>query len=188
MGTVTNLDGFWNKENDKSLSNRQLRKTKKKTRKARNRAKRAERRMRVIKYFGLDDYASAAGICFCICRETGWEMPQRKSRYMEIIKKFADQLDRERKYRTKKDKPESTEDFYKSRAWRELRFIALRNSEGRCNLCGGRASDGLTLHVDHIKPRSKFPGLALDLDNLQVLCEDCNFGKSNYDDTDYRNW
>jgi 5-methylcytosine-specific restriction endonuclease McrA len=42
------------------------------------------------------------------------------------------------------------------------------------------------MHVDHIKPRSLFPLLAADPENLQVLCEDCNVGKSNVDTTDWR--
>lgn len=42
------------------------------------------------------------------------------------------------------------------------------------------------MHVDHIKPRSKYPHLAYDVNNLQVLCQDCNFGKSNHDETDWR--
>ena len=42
------------------------------------------------------------------------------------------------------------------------------------------------IHVDHIKPRSKYPELELDINNLQVLCEDCNIGKSNIDETDWR--
>lgn len=46
--------------------------------------------------------------------------------------------------------------------------------------------DGVKLHVDHIKPKSLFLHLAYDLNNLQVLCEDCNMGKSNKDDTDWR--
>jgi 5-methylcytosine-specific restriction endonuclease McrA len=35
------------------------------------------------------------------------------------------------------------------------------------------------MHVDHIKPRRKYPHLALVFDNLQVLCHDCNHGKGN---------
>jgi hypothetical protein len=35
------------------------------------------------------------------------------------------------------------------------------------------------LHVDHIKPVSKYPELKLEFDNLQILCENCNLGKSN---------
>jgi 5-methylcytosine-specific restriction endonuclease McrA len=40
--------------------------------------------------------------------------------------------------------------------------------------------------VDHIKPRSTHPKLALAFDNLQLLCEDCNIGKSNKCDIDWR--
>ena len=46
--------------------------------------------------------------------------------------------------------------------------------------------DGAKMHVDHIKPRSKYPRLELDFDNLQVLCEDCNLGKSNRYKVDLR--
>lgn len=77
------------------------------------------------------------------------------------------------------------DDFYSSQAWRAVRYQALRNCNGRCTLCGsppGRHS----LHVDHIKPRSLFPALALEPSNLQVLCRDCNLGKSNKDATDWR--
>jgi hypothetical protein len=52
--------------------------------------------------------------------------------------------------------------------------------------CGARPTEANPLHVDHIKPRSKFPHLALSLSNLQVLCRQCNLGKSNTDDTDWR--
>lgn len=76
--------------------------------------------------------------------------------------------------------------FYNSREWRELRYRVLTKSDGRCQCCGAKAIDGGRLHVDHIKPRSKFPELALEESNLQVLCEDCNLGKSNIDQTDWR--
>ena len=76
--------------------------------------------------------------------------------------------------------------FYDSPEWRELRYRKLRNSNGRCALCGRTAEESKTfLHVDHIKPRSNHPTLELDYWNLQILCRDCNFGKSNkYED----NW
>lgn len=76
-------------------------------------------------------------------------------------------------------------DFFKSLQWRQLRYLALRNS-GRCNCCGATAKDGIVLHVDHIKPISKFADLRLSLDNVQVLCEDCNVGKGSWDETDWR--
>ncbi|MGL4943487.1 MAG: HNH endonuclease [Thermoguttaceae bacterium] len=40
------------------------------------------------------------------------------------------------------------------------------------------------MHVDHIVPRSK--GGTNDDDNLQTLCQKCNLGKSNLDDTNLR--
>jgi 5-methylcytosine-specific restriction endonuclease McrA len=52
--------------------------------------------------------------------------------------------------------------------------------------CGASPKDGIRVHVDHIKPRRDFPELALTFDNLQVLCEVCNHGKGNWDQTDWR--
>lgn len=75
--------------------------------------------------------------------------------------------------------------FYDSERWRALRFQILKRDGGRCALCG-RFPPHVVLHVDHIKPRSRYPALEWDPNNLQVLCEDCNLGKSNKDDTDFR--
>lgn len=76
--------------------------------------------------------------------------------------------------------------FYRSEIWKGLRYQALKKHGARCQCCGASAKTGAVLHVDHIKPRSKFPALALDLDNLQILCAPCNEGKSNLDQTDWR--
>ena len=56
----------------------------------------------------------------------------------------------------------------------------------KCSCCGASSSDDVTLHVDHIKPRSTNPELSLDINNLQILCEPCNIGKINQWDTDWR--
>ena len=82
--------------------------------------------------------------------------------------------------------PDDGKAFYASQQWRSLRYKALKRGGGRCDLCGAVPSKDQPLHVDHIRPRSKFPALALELSNLQVLCKDCNLGKSNRDDTDWR--
>jgi 5-methylcytosine-specific restriction endonuclease McrA len=73
--------------------------------------------------------------------------------------------------------------FYETREWKELRYLALRTYGPMCQLCGATKTE---LHVDHIKPRSKFPELQLKLDNLQILCRDCNLGKSNLYADDWR--
>lgn len=82
-------------------------------------------------------------------------------------------------------KPEY-KDFYKSIEWRQLRYIALKNNGASCQCCGAKAGNGVQIHVDHIKPRSRYPELELCLDNLQILCEDCNVAKGSWDDTDWR--
>jgi len=78
------------------------------------------------------------------------------------------------------------DDFYHSDDWLRIRYAALKRSNGTCACCGQRGQLRNPLHVDHIKPRSKYPQLALDLSNLQVLCQDCDLGKSNHDETDWR--
>jgi hypothetical protein len=77
-------------------------------------------------------------------------------------------------------------DFLRSYEWRKVRYEALKNNNGTCELCGRGKPHGVLLHVDHIKPRRTHPHLALELSNLQVLCEECNHGKGNWDDTDWR--
>lgn len=81
---------------------------------------------------------------------------------------------------------EAGEDFYRSQAWRALRYRVLAKSTRRCECCGASPETGAVLHVDHIKPRSTHPHLELDPSNMQILCEACNLGKSNADDTDFR--
>lgn len=83
-------------------------------------------------------------------------------------------------------KRQEADAFYSSQAWRELRYQALVQHGAKCQCCGRGRKDGVVIHVDHIKPRSKHPSLALVLSNLQVLCDDCNIGKLNKDETDWR--
>jgi len=59
----------------------------------------------------------------------------------------------------------------------KLRDKIFRRDNFKCVYCGRGKSDGVKLHVDHIIPVSK--GGSSNEDNLQTLCEECNFGKSN---------
>lgn len=72
----------------------------------------------------------------------------------------------------------SSKNFYKSREWKELRLAALSVCS-KCLLCGASKETGAVLHVDHIKPRSLWPELSLDINNMQILCGPCNMAKSN---------
>lgn len=77
-------------------------------------------------------------------------------------------------------------EFLSTYEWRKVRMMALKKHGARCQCCGASAATGAVIHVDHIKPRKLFPQLALDVDNLQVLCHECNHGKGNWDTTDWR--
>lgn len=76
-----------------------------------------------------------------------------------------------------------TADFLFSYEWRKLRMEVIKHYGAICMCC---RSETNPIHVDHIKPRKKRPDLALDFDNLQILCDECNHGKGNWDETDWR--
>lgn len=78
------------------------------------------------------------------------------------------------------------DEFLASYEWRRVRMVALKKYGPRCQCCGSTPADGAVMNVDHIKPRKLFPHLALDVNNLQVLCHECNHGKGNWDMTDWR--
>ena len=63
-----------------------------------------------------------------------------------------------------------------------VRYDVLKRDR-KCVLCGAapEVDSAVRLHVDHIIPRSK--GGSNDIGNLQVLCAECNLGKSNRDNT-----
>jgi len=77
-------------------------------------------------------------------------------------------------------KPEAG--FYLSMDWISLRYQVIEKYGKVCMRCNSTCC----IAVDHIKPRSLFPELSLDFDNMQVLCRSCNSKKSNRDTTDYR--
>lgn len=60
----------------------------------------------------------------------------------------------------------------------------FKRDEWKCVACGRSTEDKIILHIDHILPRSK--GGKNEMTNYQTLCETCNIGKSNKDETDLR--
>jgi 5-methylcytosine-specific restriction endonuclease McrA len=80
----------------------------------------------------------------------------------------------------------ASDSFLATYEWRKLRMQALKKYGPKCMCCGATPATGAVMNVDHIKPRKLFPALAMDLSNLQVLCHECNHGKGNWDQTDWR--
>ena len=60
--------------------------------------------------------------------------------------------------------------FYKSAPWRKLREVALADAGHACQRCG----KGGRLDVHHVRSLDERHDLALDLDNLAVLCRPCH--------------
>ncbi len=136
------------------------------------------------------DIKTNTGYCSPTCRladdnQEHFKMPFLKREkvrgYIPMKKKFEKEsrsVKRARQKRKAADTP-----FFRSQKWLELRYRVFKTYPKICMCCG---TDQGKMHVDHIKPRSKYPWLALEFENLQVLCADCNLGKSNKDATDFR--
>lgn len=95
-------------------------------------------------------------------------------------------ISKRKKKKHKRTKVRRLEAFFYTTEWKEIRYKALKRDGGKCQLCGRSAHDGNVMNVDHIKPRRKYPHLALDLNNLQTLCASCNWGKGGIDESDWR--
>lgn len=65
-------------------------------------------------------------------------------------------------------------DFYTGRAWKRVRAAALRRDGYACRRCRryGRMTEAKVVH--HIKHLEDAPDLALSLDNLVSVCNDCH--------------
>lgn len=64
--------------------------------------------------------------------------------------------------------------FYSSKKWKEIRTQAFIRDKYTCVDCG---QVGRKLEANHIQPRSRFPELKLELNNLETLCKKCHDGK-----------
>ncbi|MEQ9487121.1 HNH endonuclease [Coleofasciculus sp. F4-SAH-05] len=122
---------------------------------------------------------------FCIAEG---ELPKLS----QMLKNFKNwYLSDEEEYEEKLDSNDESSDFTDLPELESYSFVraglwwsVLARDKWKCCSCGRSAKDGITLHVDHIKPRSL--GGTDDIKNLQTLCLKCNIGKSNKDSTDLR--
>jgi Homing endonuclease associated repeat/HNH endonuclease len=64
----------------------------------------------------------------------------------------------------------------RSANWRQRALVLMRDG-AKCRLRGASPQSGARLQVDHIVPWSR--GGETVVEKLQVLCEECNIGKSN---------
>lgn len=70
--------------------------------------------------------------------------------------------------------------FYHQGAWKRLRGVALMRDNGMCCDCMDKFNARLidkpnrATMVHHIQPIEERPDLALDLNNLRSLCDECH--------------
>lgn len=74
-------------------------------------------------------------------------------------------------------------DPLKTWKWRQLQQKILKRDDYECSVCGEFANT-----VDHIKPRSKFPELMFDEDNLVAMCASHNSSKGNREQSPRITW
>ena len=111
-------------------------------------------------------------------------LEKQKKRNKKKVEKLSKKVASKKKLTNKKSGALTNEVcFYKTREWLELRYWALELYGRKCMSCFSVNSQ---LHVDHIKPISIYPLLKTDKNNLQILCKECNLGKSNKWTTDLR--
>lgn len=67
-----------------------------------------------------------------------------------------------------------TKAFYKSAAWLKCRKLVLKRDYYLCQPClrDGKLTTADAVH--HIKPLEDYPELALDMDNLESICNSCH--------------
>jgi 5-methylcytosine-specific restriction endonuclease McrA len=125
------------------------------------------------------------GRCSVECNPGGVPIRRLSKSERKAARKAKELRRKQNRRKENRAKLSSPADFYETREWRELRYKVLRKFGFKCMACGSGTEKG-PLHVDHIKPRSYFPELELEFENLQVLCGDCNIGKSNHFSDDLR--
>ena len=63
--------------------------------------------------------------------------------------------------------------FYNSKTWKLIKEQVYKTYVHMCPVCGSEDN----LRIDHIKPVRHYPSLIANMNNLQILCNDCNLEK-----------
>lgn len=75
-----------------------------------------------------------------------------------------------------RDAVQSWRAWYKTQAWRRLRWQVLRDALFTCAACRAVVADTSQLVADHIRPHRGDEALFWDRGNLQCLCKPCHDG------------
>ncbi len=86
----------------------------------------------------------------------------------------------ERRYYSVSERAAQSRRFLRSSEWKTAREICFSEKGMSCWQCGATEQ----IQVDHIKPRVKYPDLALVQSNLRPLCWNCNRTKAAKDVAD----
>lgn len=108
-------------------------------------------------------------------KKTAYLASEEEQRRQEEARKRQEEERKRTKEREEERRKEAIRQE-RSKLSASLRYDVLKRDNFRCTICGRSAADGVTLHVDHIKPVSK--GGKTEMSNLRTLCDYCNLGKS----------
>lgn len=85
----------------------------------------------------------------------------------------------------RKTRQEEEQTFYMSPEWTKLRDLVIKEEGRVCAECHRHIKNDSDVTVDHIRPRSRYPDLALKRENLRVLCRSCNSQKGDREFEEY---
>lgn len=121
--------------------------------------------------------------------EWKYTSPAGRNRYVASMKVRLNELNSLINKSKELEKERNTHEYFVKQERRKLtpkiRYQVLQRDNYTCQYCGRAVSDGVKLHIDHIKPVSK--GGKTELSNLVTACQDCNLGKSDSYDENIRN-
>ncbi len=107
-------------------------------------------------------------ICECGC---GGEV-EKGNRFISGHQQIGRKRTDESKLKMRLSRLGKTPGNFNGGSWHYWRRHALIRDDYTCQICGFRNMD--IMIVDHKLPKSKYPELKLNLDNLQTLCPNCN--------------
>lgn len=73
-------------------------------------------------------------------------------------------------YNLEKFKSEPKNALFHSKEWHDLKERALKRDNYKCTKCGHKGSFRNPLQLEHKLPRSLYPELTWDLNNVIILC------------------